>query len=87
MLSRGDLSSQAHQGNVELHTGHCGILEALMAIDALNAVALLTCLGLGQVVFAQAHLPSLQFICIPGERRAWSYRDMNKHKEDTLACI
>ena len=58
---------QPDQGDVKLHRGHRGILEALVAIDARHVEAAFARLCVGQVVFAEAHPPTLQLIGIAGQ--------------------
>lgn len=58
------LSIQPDQGNVKLHRWHCGILEALVAVDSRHIEAAFAGLCVSQVVLAEAHAPALQFISI-----------------------
>jgi len=58
------VAGQPHQGDVELHRGHRGVPEALVAVDALHAEAALAGLDVRQVVLAQTHAPAFQLIRI-----------------------
>lgn len=66
LLTGCHLPVQADQGDVELHGGHGGVLEALVAVDASHVEAVLTGLRVGQVVFAKAHAPALQLVSVAG---------------------
>lgn len=62
------LSIQPDQGDVKLHRWHCGILEALVAVDSGYIEAAFVRLCVSQVVLAEAHAPALQLISISENR-------------------
>lgn len=66
LIAGGHVSIEPHQGDVELHRGHRGVLESLVAIDASHVEATLTRLGVREVVLAEAHAPALQLIGVSG---------------------